>query len=134
MFESVKLYYGQAYEAITSNFTVLACLNNILNGRNFDEFRHLTLNKYIKDLQKSAKAGPFEQTQEFMAFTESLDSTLRNGSHHASIWRENEVIYFKSGGTGQKRNITYSRYLHVCNKITISLAALFLLEIHISTD
>lgn len=130
-FENVKLYYGQAYESITSFFVVFACLNNILMARTYDQFQTMTLNKYLKDVSKEKRANPFEQTKEFCIFTDGLDSTLRNGSHHASIWRDGEKILYRSGGTGAQREITYSRYLHLCNKLTISLAALFIIELEL---
>ena len=130
-FENVKLYYGQAYESITSFFVTFACLNNILMGRSYDKFQSMTLSKYIKDVSKEKKANPFELTQPFYAFTDGLDSTLRNGSHHASIWRDGEKILYRSGGTGAQREIAYSRYLHLCNKLTISLAALFIIELEL---
>lgn len=130
-FENVKLYYGQAYESITSFFVIFACLNNILLGRSYDQFQLMTLSKYMKDVSKENKAKPFEQTQPFYSFTDGLDSTLRNGSHHASIWRDGENIFYRSGGTGAQREIAYSRYLHLCNKLTISLAALFIIELNL---
>jgi hypothetical protein len=130
-FENVKLYYGQAYESLTGFFVIFACLNNILLGRSYDQFQSMTLNKYMKDVSKEKKANPFEQTQPFYAFTDGLDSTLRNGSHHASIWRNGEKIFYRSGGTGAQREIPYSRYLHLCNKLTILLAALFIIELEL---
>ncbi|MEW6492980.1 MAG: hypothetical protein AB1589_10805 [Cyanobacteriota bacterium] len=130
-FENVKLYYGQAYESLTSFFVIFACLNNILLGRPYDQFQSMTLSKYIKDVSKEKKANPFEKTQPFYTFTDGLDSTLRNGSHHASIWRDGEKIFYRSGGTGAQREIPYSRYLHLCNKLTISLAALFIIELEL---
>jgi hypothetical protein len=133
-FEAVKLYYGQAYESLTSFFVIFACLNNILVGRSYDQFQSMTLNKYMKDVSKEKKANPFEQTQPFYAFTDGLDSTLRNGSHHASIWRNGEKVFYRSGGTGAQREITYSRYLHLCNKLTISLAVLFIIELKLGDD
>jgi len=130
-FEIVKLYYGQAYESITSFFVIFACLNNILSGRAYDQFQSMTLSKYMKDLSKEKKANPFKEVQSFYTFTDGLDSTLRNGSHHASIWRNGESIFYRSGGTGAQREISYSRYLHLCNKLTISLAALFIIELEL---
>ena len=85
----------------------------------------------MKDVSKEKKANPFEQIQPFYTFTDGLDSTLRNGSHHASIWRDGEKILYRSGGTGAQREIAYSRYLHLCNKLTISLAALFIIELEL---
>jgi hypothetical protein len=131
-FESVKLYYGQAYESLTSSFVIFACLNNILLGRSYDQFQSMSLNKYIKDVSKEGKANPFKDTQAFYAFADGLDSTLRNGSHHASIWRDGEQIFYRSGGTGAQREIPYSRYLHLCNKLTISLAVLFVIELELT--
>lgn len=127
-FEEVKLYYGQAFETLTNSFTTLAALNNINYDRKYNEFKTMNLNKFIKKLDKSKRANTFKNTPDFFSFAENLDSTLRNGSHHASIWRDGEKINYRSGGTGAKRNITYSRYLHLCNKITIDLAAMFLFE------
>jgi hypothetical protein len=127
-FELTKLYYGQAYESITSVFVVLTCLNNIHLGRNYDQLKTATLSKYINGFKKESKAGPFEDTEAFRVFTEGLDGTIRNGSHHASIWRDGEKILYRSGGTGSQREIAYSRYLHLCNKLTISLSALFFIE------
>jgi hypothetical protein len=71
-FEAVKLYYGQAYESLTGFFVIFSCLNNILLGRSYDQFQSMTLNKYIKDVSKEKKANPFEQTQEFYAFTDGI--------------------------------------------------------------
>lgn len=58
-FDDVKLFYGQAYETMTSHYVVFACLNNIKNGRLFDEFKSMNLSKYIKDVEKSKKSNPF---------------------------------------------------------------------------
>jgi len=130
-FDEIKLYYGEVYEALTSNFTVLACLNNLDAGRKYDEFQHMTLNKYIKDLEKAKKHNPFKDNPAFSSFSNELDSSLRNGSHHASIWRKGEVVMYRSGGTGAQRNISYSRYLHMCNVLTISLVSLNMIELKI---
>lgn len=133
-FDEIKLYYGQAYETLTSSYTTLACLNNIAAGRPFDQFRSMTLSKFINDVEKAKRSNPFSQVQELNAFTKFDNSSLRNGSHHASIWREGDLIKFRSGGTGAEKDIAYSRYLHVCNGITISIAALFLVELEMFSD
>jgi len=132
-FEVVKLFYGQAYETLTSQFVIFACMNNILAGRKYDEFQTMTLNKYIKDLDKSQKANPFTALPEFYSFADHLDSALRNGSHHASIWREGPIVKYRSGGTGAEREMNYSRYLYLCNELIIAIAALYLLELKLET-
>lgn len=129
-FDVIKLFYGEVYESLTSNFTVLACLNNLENGRGYDTFLRLTLPQYIKDVEKAKKDGPFKENERFSKFSDSLDSSLRNGSHHASAWREGEVIMYRSGGTGAERSISYSRYLYMSNVVTISLVALHMIELH----
>lgn len=133
-FDEIKLYYGQAYETLTSSYTTLACLNNIAAGRPFDQFMSMTLVKYINDVEKAKKSNPFINVQTLSAFAKFENSALRNGSHHASIWREGDLIKFRSGGTGAEKDIAYSRYMHVCNGITISIAALLLVELEMFSD
>jgi hypothetical protein len=133
-FDEIKLYYGQAYETLTSSYTTLACLNNIAEGRPFDQFKSMSLMKYVNDVEKAKKANPFAHVPVLHAFVEFDNSSLRNGSHHASIWRDGDLIKFRSGGTGSERDIPYSRYLHMCNGITISIAALFLVELEMFSD
>ncbi|WP_425628579.1 hypothetical protein [Vibrio neptunius] len=129
-FEEIKLFYGDVYEALTTNFTVLALLNNLESGRGFSEFLSLTLPQYLK-IDKAKKHNPFKENTRFKKFAEELDSSLRNGSHHASMWRDGEVIMYRSGGTGAERNISYSRYIYMCNILTMSLVALHMVELHI---
>jgi hypothetical protein len=133
-FDEIKLYYGQAYETLTSGYTTLACLNNISAGRPFDEFKSMTLAKFINDVDKAKRSNPFTDVASLHAFTQFENSSLRNGSHHASIWREGDLIKFRSGGTGAEKDMAFSRYMHVCNGITISIAALFLVELEMFSD
>ena len=128
-FEEIKLYYGQAYEALTSAYVFPAALFNLSQGRQFDMFASMTLKKYVSDVEKSKRANPFSGVPALAAFSKFEDSSLRNGSHHASIWREGELVKFRSGGTGAEREISFSRYMHTCNGITVALSALFLVEL-----
>lgn len=128
-FDDIKLYYGQAYETLTSAYTLLAALFNLSQARPFDMFSSMTLRKYMSDVEKAKRSNPFAGVAELAAFTSFDDSALRNGSHHASIWRDGEVVKFRSGGTGAEREMSFSRYLHTCNGITVALAALFLVEL-----
>lgn len=130
-FDEIKLYYGQVYESLTSNFVILACLFNIKSGRSFDTFNSMSLNKYIKDVEKAKKHQPFKDDGDFRNFIDGVDSSLRNGSHHASIWHDGELVMYRSGGTGERKQLTYSRYIHLCNQLSISLAAIMLIEFYI---
>jgi len=127
-FNEIKLYYGQAYETLTSAYVTLACLNNVGAGRKYNAFASMTLTKYMKDVEKAKKSVPFNGQPVLAAFTKWEDSALRNGSHHASIARDGERVKYRSGGTGAERDIPYSRYIHLCNGITIACAALMLVE------
>lgn len=131
-FDQIRNFYGDAYETLTSNMNVLACLNNIIDGRKFDEFKSMSLGKYVNDVSKDKKTGPFKDNLLFSAFCEDdLESTIRNGSHHASIWHEGETIRYRSGGTGAQREISYTKYIHLCNKLTLKIVSLWIIELHI---
>lgn len=131
-FEQIKLYYGDAYEALTSNMTIIACLNNVMDGRKFDEFKSMTLSKYL-EINKANKSNPFKSDPIFSVFAEDdIESSIRNGSHHASIWHDKEKIVYRSGGTGAQHEIPYTRYLDLCNKLTIKLAAILIIEHHLN--
>ena len=121
-FERTKLFYGQAFETLTAGFTILACMNNILDGRQFDQFGDMTLKQYRRDVSKARRKEAFRKRPELYALAEHGDSTLRNGSHHASIWRDGELIGYRSGGTGERREMPYSQYLHLCNQLSIACA------------
>ena len=129
-FKRTKLFYGNAFEILTSNITVLACLNNILSGRSFETFNQMDLKKYLT-INKANRANTFKDTKEFYQFTKNLDSTLRNSSHHASMKYDKgrNIISYRSGGTGSVKNISYTDYLVKCNEIFISAVALLMLEI-----
>src|SRR6185312_9004359 len=111
-FRQVKMFYGNAYEALTSNFAVLACLNNIGSGRSFDQFSGMKLDKYLM-LHKASRARAFEGTESFAAFAEDLNSALRNASHHGAMRfvEPEQRIEYRSGGTGRPEKMAYIDYL-----------------------
>jgi hypothetical protein len=128
-FPHTKMFYGDAYEALTSNIVVLACLNNIACGRKYDAFAKMDLKKCMT-INKANRANPFQDTAELNRFSECLDSTLRNSSHHGAIKydRNRRTVNYRSGGTGAEQTMSYSEYLVKCNKIMLTLACLFMLE------
>ena len=89
-FKKTKMFYGNAFEIYTSSLTILACLNNIANGRKFDEFK-------------------------------SMDLRLVGSK-----------VYFRSGGTGEEKVISYAEYLSKCIEIFISITALIKMELILS--
>ncbi len=131
-FRKTKMFYGNAFETLTSGFTVLACLNNIKSGRPYDQFEKMDLAKY-RTINKANRANPFQGAPELHAFAECVDSTLRNASHHGAILYDpvSGKVRYKSGGTGAEHTITYAEYTSKCNEIMLSMAALVALEIFI---
>lgn len=129
-FDKTKLFYGNAYEALTSNIVVLACLNNISKNRNFETFEQMNLSKYLT-INKANRANPFQDIPEFLAITDCLDSTLRNASHHGSsaLSGDGKTIHYQSGGTGARRSISYKQYIDKCNDIMLSSSALLAIEL-----
>ena len=129
-FRSTKMFYGNCYEAYTSNLSILACLNNIVNGREFDQFNQMTLKKYFT-INKARRGQSFEDNADINIFLECLDSTLRNASHHGAtkLTKHRRYIAYRSGGTGETREISYSKYLEKCGNIMFSSVALLVAEL-----
>jgi hypothetical protein len=132
-FGKTKLFYGNAFEAFTSNIAVLACLNNVLNGRSFDQFESMDLDKYLT-INKANRSNPFKGSEPYYNLCECLDSTFRNASHHGAMKldRMGRRIHYKSGGTGSDRNISYKDYIDMCNSIMLSSCALLSMELAIA--
>lgn len=127
-FNEVNKYYGQIYEALTSNFTTLACINNILSTRKFNQFKTMSLEKYLKT-KKHIRANAFQERQAFFACSEYLDNTLRNGINHASFIHEGERVIYKSYDNKKPIEMSYSEYIMKCNELTVRLSVLFCVEI-----
>ena len=134
-FSRTKMFYGNAYEIYTSNIAVLACINNILQGRKFDEFKMMDLSRY-NTINKANRGTPFADNPLLSGFLECTESTLRNASHHQSMMLidKGKRIQYQSGGTGQIKVITYSNYLEKCCQILMCMSSLFLLEMEIKEN
>lgn len=128
-FKKTKMFYGNAFEILTSNFVVLACLNNIAMGREYDQFEQMTLSKYIT-INKANKANPFNNTSCFTSFSSCIDSKIRNASHHKTMKIDKHgIVLYRSPGSSTWNKISYPQYLFMCNEIILSLSALHMLEL-----
>jgi len=134
-FSKTKLFYGNAYEALTSNFITLACVNNIKNGRKYDEFANMTFNTY-QTSNKANRHNPFKTEPALNEFAKCIDSKIRNASHHGwmKIINKGKIIEYRSGGNGAIRNISYMKYIMKCNEIMLSCCALLALELVINFE
>ncbi len=132
-FKKTKLFYGNTYEALTSNIAVLACLNNVNSGRSYENFMQMDLSKYLTT-NKANRVNPFKDIQEFAEIGKCLDSTLRNASHHGAmkLMPGGKTIQYQSGGTGATRTMSYREYIDKCNESMLSVCALLALELAIA--
>jgi len=131
-FHTTKMLYGNLFEILTQQFVVLACLNNVASGRKFDEFKQLTLQKYLK-LDKANRANPFLINPQLASFAEGLNSQLRNASHHRAMEiTEGGIVQYRSGGSGALQELSYAEYLFSCNQIFLTLCALMYLQLLLS--
>jgi len=130
-FDNVKMFYGNAYEYITTNLTIFACVNNIINSRKYDEFASMTLKKY-SELNKESRLNPLKTNTTFDLFTENIESTLRNASHHKWFYIDKTnpgYLLYRSGGTGAIHQLSYIDYIYESNLLMIKLAIMAMLEI-----
>lgn len=134
-FAKTKLFYGNAFENLTTNVAVLACLNNVAKGRRFHEFQSMDLKKYLT-IDKANRCNPFKDEPALMAVGRCLDSTIRNASHHGGMRLINRgrQIQYRSGGSGAQRTMRYLDYVKMCNEILLSSCALCAFQLMIVHD
>jgi hypothetical protein len=60
-FDKTKMFYGNAFETYSSLVDIFAYLNNVSQGRPFDQFQTLKRKTYL-ELDKSSRFGPFDAT------------------------------------------------------------------------
>jgi hypothetical protein len=129
----VRHFYGTAFEQLSSGLVLPACLNNILNGRQYDQFERMDLKQYLST-DKSGRARCIEGRIEFLPLWSEFDSALRNGSHHQGLRiKQNSkyTIQYRTGDTKPWQDISYSDYLIRCNKIQICLLKLVCLQMFV---
>ena len=134
-FSKTKLFYGNAYENLTTNVATLACINNISAGRRFDEFLTMDLKQYLT-INKANRCTPFKDVVPLMNIGKCLDSTIRNASHHGGMKLVNNgrTIQYRSGGNGAQRTMSYLEYIKACNEMVLSTCALLALELFVMQD
>ena len=130
-FNDVKMFYGNAYEYLTTHLTTFACINNINKNRKYDTFESMTLKKY-NELNKDSKFNPLLNDVSFQLFCNEISSTLRNASHHKWFYIDDDkpgYLQFRSGGTGQLNAISYIDYIYKSNQLMMKLAIMAMVEI-----
>jgi len=129
-FDRTKMIYGECFECLTSNLSILVCLQNLSEGRAFEQLSESTLEEYLRS-HKASRCRPLETNSKFGVLCPALKSTIRNASHHGGMRlnRETQVVHYRSGGTGAERSISYVEYLVLCNKIFAALCTLVTVEL-----
>ena len=130
-FDSIKKFYGDAFECLGTAVDTYALLANMLKGRKFDEFETLTLKKYQTDINKSSKINCFHDIDEFKNAILSYDNKIRNGSHHNSMEYDpaTQLISYSPKELSTKETIHYFDYMDVCVRIFISCNVLFCVDL-----
>ena len=123
-FESLKMFYGNAFELLSNLFELLAIINNIHNGRDFDKFKSMDLKKY-KTIDKAKRANPFYDNEVLYHFTEEFNSSIRNASHHDNMKLVSEnIILYSSGKPLKEKQMSTREYIISCNKIFINILSI----------
>lgn len=131
-FSTVKSFYATAFEFLAEELCVLTCLNNIIEGRSFDQLQRISLKKYL-ETDKAERRNSLSRNPVFASFAKEFDSTIRNASYHNWFFlrTDNATIEFKSGGTGALNEITYTDYLYRCGMMVLQVCNLFSLELEL---
>lgn len=129
-FDKVKAFYASAYEFFAGAISIYTCLNNIKEGRAYDQLKNITLKKYL-DTDKAKRRDSILTNTVFASATLEFDSTIRNGSFHNWFFLkpDNETIEIRSGGTGALKTISYTEYLYHCGMMFKQCCQLFILEL-----
>jgi hypothetical protein len=134
-FDAVKMFYGNAYEKFGDLIDYLAFSNNMLQGRNFDQFEKLSLDEYRR-LHKTSRFKTFAATKELSALCVEADNQIRNASHHGvfSFSPKDQRISYRArkGEEGEEKHITYVAYLESCVRIFLQIMTLLRLETMVS--
>lgn len=106
--EEISTVYGDLYEIVGDLFIIPTIMNNVKDGRGFNEFKTegFSLVKYIQT-DKANRAMNFENNSNLSFLSRSYLSWLRNGTHHKNSFLDtntNEVeLGTSKGGTVQKK-------------------------------
>lgn len=129
-FDKVKKFYANCYEFYAGAIHVYTCLNNIKEGRSYDQLRKISLHKYL-ETDKAERRNSLVNNPVFHAATEEFDSKIRNASFHNwfRLKEGGQDIEYRSGGTGMVRSIGYATYLNQCVKMIIQICQIFMVEL-----
>ncbi len=131
-FESLRMSYGNLYEGFTSLIELPVLLNNVLQGRNHDQFAQLTLEGYRR-LDKASRCNPLSSSPALFTLCEEADNQLRNASHHGGIKfdSDTQTISYRAGkgGAGDEQSMGYAEYLSRCVRLFLQILTVLRIEL-----
>ena len=134
-FDAVRLFYGNEFEAFSSDVDILAYLNNMDAGRAFDQFASLTQTQYLA-LDKASRFNAFSMNPPLAALCSESDNQIRNASHHGGMQfdEKTQVITYQAGkgGTGAKQTLSYAEYLTRSTRLFLQHLTILRLELLIA--
>ena len=119
--DEIHKVYGDLYEIIGDLFVIPTMINNLVNGREFDEFQSdgFTLAKYLRT-DKSGRADNFSTNSNLSHLSSVYESGLRNGTHHKNSYLDTDTFEVSlgtsKGGTIEKK-IPIIEYISKCNQL-----------------
>ena len=126
------MYYGNAFEMFASRAEILTMINNILEGRAFDQLMQISL----ADYRASDKGKRFDapaSNPDFAALCEERDNHLRHASHHRELRYDQATgkVHYNvgKGGSGGGREMSYAQYLTKCSRLHHQI--IVLLRLHL---
>ena len=123
-FEATKMMFGNAFENLASLYVLPTCLNNIINGRRFDTFATMDLDKFL-ELDKTNRANPFKDSPLLHIVAEKMNVQIRNASHHGAMRfnPQSGYISYRPKKNGPLKYIKYVDYITHCNALIQATAA-----------
>lgn len=134
-FERSRMFYGNAFEMHAELIDLIAMLNNVIQGRAFDTFKAISLERYLTT-DKAGRSNAFAEDAALHAVAGEFDNRVRNASHHGAMRFEPEtqVITFRTGkgNAGSEVNLTYAEYLAACVRMAMQVLLLLQFELALS--
>lgn len=131
-FNSVRMFYGNAFEAFSSSVDLLAFMNNVLEGRDWNQFRNIDADTYLSS-DKPKRFDAFLERPGFGALPAERDAQLRNASHHGALVHDAEhgVLTYREGkgNMGEVVEISYAEYLSRCSAMFFQIVTLLRFEL-----
>lgn len=119
--DDINTVYGDLYEIIGDFYVIPTMINNLKQGRAYDEFQTagFTLAKYLKT-DKANRALNFADNENLSPMSNAYHSWLRNGTHHKNSFLDIETyevsLGTSKGGTIEKK-ISVIDYIKNCNEL-----------------